>query len=205
MRESLTVFDKTYGWYLNQLAECDYLARGDRLGTQVRDDALLFDFMGEPFSVSRVGVVGPQGKEPGFSENIVLLNYILRCPDTLPSRGDWITYREVKGSDPLAVYFSENVVKPVEQHFSGRLSELEARCEELRGTQDPTGNSYDFSVTFDLLPRIPVALRFNDADEEFASSCTLLFASDVAAWLDPESLAILAVLFVQKLVTKACS
>jgi len=105
----------------------------------------------------------------------------------------------VKGSGPLAVYFSENVVKPVEQRFSGKLSELADRCEALGGTQDSTGNSYDFSVTFDLLPRIPVALRFNDADEEFASSCTLLFASDVAAWLDPESLAILAVLFVQKL------
>lgn len=202
MRESLTVFDKTYGWYLNQLAECDTLGRADRLGTEVRDDALIFNFLNEPFSVSRVGVVGPQGKEPGFSESIVLLNYILRCPETLPSRGDWITYRDVKGSGPLAVYFSANAVKPVEKRFAGNISQLADVCGKLGGKQDPTGDSYDLAVTFDLLPRIPLALRFNDADKEFPPSCTLLFASDVAAWLDPESLAILAALFVHKLTEK---
>lgn len=202
MRQSLTVFDKTYGWYLKQLAACDYLHRGALLGADVRDDALFFSFINEPHSVSRVGVVGPDGKDPGFTENIVLLNYILRCPKALPPRGGWIPFREVTGSGPLAVYFAENVVKPVERAFVGRLSALAEAGAALNGRPDPTDAAFDLAVTFDLLPRIPLSLRFNDADAEFPASCSLLFASDVGAWLDPESLAILAVLFTRKLIQR---
>lgn len=201
MSDSLTVFEKTYGWYLKQLATCDYLSRAERLGASVHDDSLVFSFLNDSMSVSRIGVVGPGGKAPGFSESIVLMNYILRCPEALPVRGDWITYREVEGSGPLAVYFFDNALKPIQHRFAGHLPGLREACALLGGREDAGAESYDLAATFSLLPRIPLGLRFNDADEEFPASCTLLFASDVSAWLDAESLAILAVLFAQKLVT----
>jgi len=200
MRDFSTVFEKTYGWYLKQLADCDYLGRAERLGAQVRDEALVFPFLNDPMSISRVGVIGPEGKAPGFSECIVLMNYILRCPETLPKRGDWVTYREVEGSGPLAVYFLENAVKPLQDRFAGNVAGLKAASGILGGWEEPWIEGYDVSAHFFLLPRIALGLRFNDADAEFPSSCTLLFTSDVSVWLDPESLAILAVLFVQKMV-----
>ncbi|VVS90638.1 DUF3786 domain-containing protein [Desulfoluna spongiiphila] len=201
MRDSMTVFEKTYGWYLKQLAACDFLGRAERLGARVGDEALVFSFLNDPIAISRAGVIGPGGQAPGFSECIVLMNYILRCPETLPATGDWVTYREVKGSGPLAVYFSENAVKPLQDRFAGNVAALEAACSALGGRKEPGTGGYDFSATFFPLPRVPLNLRFNDADEEFPASCTLLFTSDVSAWLDPESLAILAVLFAQKIAT----
>lgn len=200
MGKSLTVFDKTYEGYLARLRGCDYLGRAGRLGAAVRDDALVVPFLNERFFVSPMGLVGPAGAVPGFSESIVLLNYILRCPERLPVGGEWISYREVKGSGPLGVYFSDNAVKPLANRFAGKLSELSVACRKLGGRETPGAGAYDVSATFTLLPRIPLSLRFNDADEAFPASCTLLFASDVSSWLDPESLAILAVLFARKMV-----
>lgn len=199
MSESLTIFETTYERYLTQLAACDYLGRAPRLGGEVRDGELTLLLLEEPFSISLHRVEGPEGREAGFSESVVLFNYVLRCPEVLPVQGEWITYREVKDSGPLAVHFSKNAVTPVEERFTGKLGELAERCASLGGKLDPSCQGYDFAATFDLLPRIPLALRFNDADEEFPAACSLLFASDVGSWLDPESLAILAVLFIQKL------
>lgn len=200
MSQSLTVFDKTYGWYLDRLRACDYRGRAHRLGAEVCNDALVLPFLNERFSVSRMGLAGPGGAVPGFSESVVLFNYILRCPERLPAGGEWISYREVKGAGPLAVYFSDNAVTPLANRFAGKLSELSAACRMLGGRETPDAGAYDVSATFDLLPRIPLSLRFNDADEVFPASCTLLFASDVSSWLDPESLAILAALFARKMV-----
>ncbi len=199
MSESVTVFETTYKRYLTQLAACDYLGRAAMLGGEVGDEALTLPFLTEPFSISPKRVTGPEGDEAGFSESVVLFNYILRCPALLPARQGWITYREVKDSGPLAVHFSNNAVVPVEERFAGKVSELAERCASFGGQPDLSCTGYDFAVTFDLLPRIPMALRFNDADEEFPAACSLLFASDVGSWLDPESLVILAVFFIQKL------
>ena len=35
--------------------------------------------------------------------------------------------------------------------------------------------SYDLCMQFNALPKIPVLMLFNDADEEFAAQCALLF------------------------------
>jgi hypothetical protein len=44
------------------------------------------------------------------------------------------------------------------------------------------------------LPKIPVLLLFDDADEEFPAQCKVLFERRAEHYLDPECLAILGML-----------
>ena len=53
---------------------------------------------------------------------------------------------------------------------------------------------YDLALKIDALPRVPIFLLFNDADEEFGAECRLLFERRAAAYLDMESTAILGVM-----------
>jgi dienelactone hydrolase len=46
-------------------------------------------------------------------------------------------------------------------------------------------------MRFDALPKIPILLLFNDADDEFPAQCLLLFERRAEKYLDMECLAIL--------------
>jgi hypothetical protein len=49
-------------------------------------------------------------------------------------------------------------------------------------------------MQFNPLPRVPLLLLFNDADDEFPAHCSLLFERRAEKYLDAESLGILGML-----------
>lgn len=198
MDPSLTVFDRTSQWYTERLSQFDFAPKANMLGVEPLEEGVRVALMTDSFEVSAKGIASESGGEVPFSETVILSNYILRCPDLFPRKGGWITWREVPGSGALAVYVGSNAVKVIETRFASDLDGLSKATKLLGGAVMPSQGS-DFSARFDLLPRIPLTMHFNTADDEFPASCTLLFAEDVGAWLDTESLAILAVLFAEKL------
>jgi hypothetical protein len=62
--------------------------------------------------------------------------------------------------------------------------------------------SWDLSMAFDMLPRIPIRLRFNDKDDEFPAQCSILFRKSAESYIDMESLAIGAT-YLTGMLTKA--
>ena len=64
--------------------------------------------------------------------------------------------------------------------------------EALGGYRPSISLQYDFSMQFDALPRIPILLLLNDADEEFPAHCSVLLQRRAETYLDAECLAILA-------------
>jgi hypothetical protein len=66
---------------------------------------------------------------------------------------------------------------------------LKKACEILEGRYPTLELSYDLSVQFNLLPRIPVLLLYNDADDEFPANCSVLFERRAEYYLDAECLA----------------
>ena len=62
--------------------------------------------------------------------------------------------------------------------------------------------SWDLLMAFDMLPRIPIRLRFNDKDDEFPAQCSILFRKSAESYIDMESLAIGAT-YLTGMLTKA--
>jgi hypothetical protein len=120
---------------------------------------------------------------------VILAKYVLTCPIPLPPlSGKWMTYREFRGAGPLVSYFTSTTKKNIELHFSGAKERLEMRCRELGGRIEDN-NSYELSVWLQALPRIPVVLNFNDADDMFPASCSILYRASAEHFLDMECLA----------------
>lgn len=195
MVSEVSVFEETYKKYLDQVAEIDLKSIETRLGIQVEAHKTTIPFLGQLYTVTAKGIVNPSGKQPRLETSVVLCNYLLRCPDEEPVNDEWVSYRDFKDSGPLTVFFANAVEKPVAEHFSGRLGALEKSCQNLGGLPPDMELSYELFMQFSLLPKIPVLLLFNDADDEFPAHCSILFERRAEKYLDAESLAILGMLF----------
>jgi len=95
--------------------------------------------------------------------------------------------------------FTSDTEKPIVKRFSGRLDALSDASHKLGGKPCDLGLSYDFAMEFKLLPQIEILLLFNDCDDEFPATCSVLFQKQAEHYLDPESLIMTGMAFTQRL------
>jgi hypothetical protein len=189
-----SVFEETYTNYRAQIGGLDFKKIADRLGAEMVGEELIIPFFGKPIRVSTTGISEPSGGRPNFSVCVVLFKYLLLCPDHDPTGNDWASFKDFKDSAPFAAAFFNYTEIPLAKYFSGRLKDLEAACRRIQGHPPATTFSYDLCMQFTALPKIPVLMLFNDADEEFPAQCAVLFERRAENYLDMECLAMVGML-----------
>jgi hypothetical protein len=105
----------------------------------------------------------------------VLCKYILLYPGHEPTQGDWTAFKDFKDAAPLVTLFSNTKEQVIARDFSGEGDKLESACNTLGGRPVKTELSYDIMMKLHPLPKVPVLLLFNDADDEFPADCKVLF------------------------------
>ena len=194
MNEKSSVFEETYANYLVQIGRLDFKKIADRLGAEMVGEELIIPVFGKPIRVSAAGISEPSGGRPNFSICVVLFKYLLLCPDHDPVGNDWVSFKDFRDSAPFAGAFFNYTEVPLAKYFSGRLNDLDAACRGIQGHPPAATFSYDLCMQFDALPKIPVLLLYNDADEEFAAQCAVLFERRAENFLDMECLAMVGML-----------
>ena len=114
-----------------------------------------------------------------------------------------MSYKDFKDAAPLIRAFSNTVTHPIAETFSGRLTELEEAGKSIGGYAPADELSYDLSMRFDALPKLPLLLLFNDKDDEFPAQCSVLFEQRAEKFLDMECLAMVGMLFFEYFKTAA--
>jgi hypothetical protein len=203
MKEKSDIFDKTYDHYIKKIAELDFGAVAVTLGVKTDGDSVTVPFFNTPYQVTRNGVLTPDGSPAAFGVGVVLCNYLIQCPDDIPRDDEWYSYKDFKDAAPLVGTFANTVERPIVESFSGRLSELEKAARILGGIEPATTFPYDLNLLIQALPRIPMLLLFNDADDEFPADCKILYEKRTESYLDMECVAIIGMLLAEFL--KRCS
>jgi hypothetical protein len=198
-----SIFEETYQNYLAQLAGIDFASRADSLGMEIRDGEGLVPLMGKIYRVSPKGVFDSLGKETLHGVSILLCRYLLLCPKSEPPGDNWVTYKDFKDAAPFVGGFISNTEKALVKEFSNRLEDLKEACQKLGAGPADLDLSYQIVSRFDVLPKIPILLLFNDEDEEFPAQGAFLFQQKAAGYLDMECLAILGWLLTDALVQAA--
>ena len=186
-----TIFEKNYNAYLSRIEAISFESIAVHLGAEVADDTLILEMFTDDFTVSTTGIKGPSGEKPSYDICVILCKYMLMCPETPPQNGDWVGYRDFKDSGPLGHYFSSAVEGAIGSHFSGQLKVLKEAATRIGGFPPGLDIQCDLAVQLNALPMVPLIVLFNDADEEFPATCSILFERRAQDYLDAECLAML--------------
>ena len=197
------IYEQTYQDYLSRIAELDFPFLADKLGIQLDGQHVIIPFFGKPYRISTKGITDPSNRQPHLSVSVILCKYLLMCPMIEPLEGNWMSYKDFKDAAPLIWAFSNTVTHPIAITFSGRLTELEEAGKSIGGYAPADELSYDLSMRFDALPKLPLLLLFNDKDDEFPAQCSVLFEQRTEKFLDMECLAMVGMLFFQYLKAEA--
>ncbi len=147
-------------------------------------------FFGERYTVSypQGEVLREDGTSAGAREALILLHYLTRADGT-PVRERWVAYRDLPGARYHEPAFVAEVERPLSLGLAGKLEALRAWAERAGRRVDLPG---DIAVAWDVLPRVPLLLVFNEADEEFPASARVFFEASAPNYLPTEDLSVLA-------------
>jgi len=189
--EKARVFKETYEHYLKEISGADFGQKAGMLGVEHQGNTLVIPYYGRDYTVSSSGVYDQAGNMARFAISVVLLKYVLMCPEKEPKVSEeWITYRDFKDAGPLISYFTANTNKTIENAFARHPDLLEKACREMNAVQGGFTTSYDVSMKLHALPKLPVIINFNARDEEFPAACSILFQRAAQYYLDMECVAI---------------
>ncbi|WP_319523569.1 DUF3786 domain-containing protein [uncultured Desulfosarcina sp.] len=186
-----SVYDETYRNYLEQLRTRKFAGKEDVLGVAVEGETVVVPYFAAPVRLTAGGLKDDAGRRPDFSDCVVVCRYLLMCPPFEPKQKDWSAYRDFPDAGPLTVFWSDAVEKPLARTFAGRVDALRKACDALGGVDPEMGIACDLSRRFSPLPKVPLLLVFNDAEDGFPAAASVLFEKRASTYLDAESQAIL--------------
>jgi len=159
--------------------------------------AFTVPFFGDDHTVSYPDGVVTQadGRSAPGMEEIILLHYLVGA-DGNEVRDVWVSYRDLPGARYHEPAFVAEVEGPLSRGLAGRLEPLRNWAQ---GNTRPVDLPGDVAAAWYVLPRVPLLIIFNEADEEFAASARVLFDASASGYLPTEDLSVLGELAAQRL------
>lgn len=168
-----------------EIKAIDFGEVAEGLGAEIKDGSLFLTCMGREFAISPDGRIETRGHMTPWIK-ILLLHYI-RTKGRGELTGRWSSFGELKSGMVKASSFERDCEEPLRDLFDGDFSKVEKKLlrmgAEPRG-EFPTGSAWYIR----LLPRIPVAILYWPAEEDFPSKVKILFDSSADRFLDAESM-----------------
>ncbi len=184
-------YEKVYQSLVPRLAGADLARAAASLGLARVGGLCRVPLLGRDYLVGPAGVSQADGGPAFITHRIVLAWYLLHAGSGEPS-GRMVPYRELPGGADFARTLSQLVDQRLAQGFAGRLEALKRAAAALGGEELASASPHDGAWRFGALPKLPLELRFYDADEEFPAEAKLLFDLTAPNFLDLECLAALA-------------
>ena len=131
---------------------------------------------------------------PPFHHAMVM--YYFDSAKALPVTGKWISFADLPDGRVYNSAFQNNTGNLLVKTYGLNIEALRKACENLGGI---SLNGYgDVAYTIQALPRIPMLVNYWQGDEDFPSTCKLLFDESVSHYLPTEACAILGNMVARK-------
>ena len=132
--------------------------------------------------------VTKNGENVHITERILLLHYLQKATGKAPT-GRWISFSEVPGGQLYMRNFQARSVDRLLRAFGGREESLLPASEAVGALSTDLA---EISFSVQVLPMVPVALALWRGDDEFPTSCNMLFDATVTDYLSIEDTVVLA-------------
>jgi hypothetical protein len=135
--------------------------------------------------------------EPLPDFQLALLLYHLVTADGAPLTGKWVSFAELPGGRIYNTAFQGYSGDEIVKRFGIDLDGFKSVCLEAGGQPVEIGNA---SFRFQALPRLPLLATYWLGDEDFPSSCKILFDGSACHYLPVDVCAILGSALTRKLI-----
>jgi hypothetical protein len=136
---------------------------------------------------------------PDFQQ--VLLLYYLVTADGAPLTGRWVSFADLPDGRMYNAAFQGYSGNEIVKKFGLDLDAFKLACARSGGREVEIGSA---SFVFQALPRVPVLVTYWLGDEDFPSSCKILFDESASHYLPIDACAILGGMLTRK-ITSAMS
>ena len=129
-------------------------------------------------------------------QQTLLLYYLITADDT-PSTGNWVSFAELPDGRTYNTAFQGYSGDEIARKFGLNLEDFEKACNLVGGREVMVGNA---SFIFQALPRVPLMVTYWIGDEDFPSSCKILFDGSACHYLPIDACAVLDGMLARKLI-----
>ena len=158
----------------------------------------LFD---SPTIVTYPGIIGVDAKDDELPLPFqAVLAYYFHTSDGASLTGQWVSFAELPDGRMYNQAFQGYSGNELVQTFEQDVDAFESACEKSGGVATLLG---DAAYIFYALPRLPMAVNYWRGDEDFPSSCKILFDSSASHYLPTDVCAILGSMLTRKLIKSA--
>jgi hypothetical protein len=159
-------------------------------GDRSRGEFLL-EIWGRPTRISYPEMVArdaASGQELPTYLQAMLYYYLVTCDGT-PASGQWIAFSELPDGRFYTQAFQGYTGVPLAQAFGEDLTAFSQAAEACSGERRYAFG--DIAYTFQALPRVAVMVVLWQGDEDFSSTCQVLFDASISHCLPTDACAIL--------------
>lgn len=131
---------------------------------------------------------------PNFQQALLL--YYLISADGAPLANKWVSFADLPDGRMYNAAFQGYSGDEIVKTFGFDLDAFKSACFKAGGRSIELGSA---SFTFQALPRVPLMVTYWLGDEDFPSSCKILFDESASHYLPIDACAILGSMLVRKL------
>jgi hypothetical protein len=142
---------------------------------------------------------GQDNELPSFFH--AMLMYYFDSTAAIPITEKWISFADLPDGRVYDSAFQSNTGNMLVKTFGLDLEPLRKACELLKGVA--LSGFGEVAYVIQALPRIPILVNYWQGDEDFPSTCKLLFDESVSHYLPTEACAILGGMLARKLAKAA--
>jgi hypothetical protein len=135
---------------------------------------------------------------PGFKQ--ALLIYYFLHSDGTPPAGNWVSFADLPEGRVYSTAFQGYTGDELSKTFRMNMDAFCAACQNAGGSPVSFG---DAAYRFSAFPRMDLLIVYHLGDEDFPSTCKLLFDASASHYLPAEACAILGSSLTQKILRVA--
>jgi Domain of unknown function (DUF3786) len=125
-----------------------------------------------------------------------VLAYYFRTSDGALLVEQWISFAELPDGRMYNQAFQGYTGDELVRSFGLEVDAFKATCEKAGGIATPSGAA---AYIFNVLPRLPILVNYWCGDEDFPSSCKILFDRSVSHYLPTDVCAILGSMLTRRI------
>ena len=131
---------------------------------------------------------------------LALLLYYLLTADSSPLTGKWVSFADLPDGRMYNAAFQGYSGDEIVKRFGLDLDGFKSACAQAGGHPVDVGS---VSFVFQALPHVPLMLTYWLGDEDFSSSCKVLFDESASHYLPIDACAILGSMLTGKVIKSA--